>query len=374
MRLLVTTTLSPNQLRAHLGPIAAIPEVDEIVLVTDEQPPPLDKIVGVVPDARERRLVGRAGSKLIESARIARRMKPDWVLSYNIMPHAVNGLVAGRAGGSRTMYHMIGGETEWRGGGWASENAILGRFPRPVPAVERALLGLMRRTDVVCTMGTRSRSHVVAAGLDPSRVVVAPPAIDVERFSPDAGRLPRYDIVTAGRLVPAKRLHDFIAVVARLRRTRPEFRAAIAGTGPLEEELRADASRRRVADAIDFLGLQSGIEDVYRSTRIFLLTSAFEGLSVALGEALASGVPAVVTDVGDLRDLVHDGVNGFVCPAGDVVALAAAVDRLLDDAALYRDASAAARRVALERSIPHLTNLYRELLIEAIVKTGGAGA
>ena len=365
MRLLVTTTLSPNQLRAHLDPIVAIPEVEEIVLVSDEEPPPLPKLVSVVPSRTEKRLLGRAGSKLVHSARLARRLHPAWILSYNIMPHGVNGLVAGRVSGSRTIYHMIGGETEWRGGGWESENAVLGRLRRPVPALERALLGIMRRTDVVCTMGTTARMRLLAAGLDPRKVVVAPPAIDIKRFSPAPSAASRpYDLMTAGRLVPAKRLHDFIAVVCKLRATRPELQAAIAGAGPLERELRAEASRRGVGGAIDFLGPKQHIEDVYRSARVFLLTSAFEGFSVALSEALACGLPAVVTDVGDLRDLILDGQNGHVCATGDVNRLAGCAERLLADGRTYEQASKNARRAALQRSVPTLTTLYRRILVE----------
>jgi glycosyltransferase involved in cell wall biosynthesis len=223
----------------------------------------------------------------------------------------------------------------------------------------------MRRTDVVCTMGARTRTHLIAAGLDPTQVVVAPPAIDVDRFSPAPGSEARpYELVTAGRLVPSKRLHDFIALVSLLRATRPTLRAAIAGAGPLEPELRAEASRRGVSEAIDFLGLKQDIEGVYRAARVFVLTSAFEGLSVALGEALACGLPAVVTDVGDLRDLIVDTRNGYVCPIGDVRGLAAGAERLLAENGSYEQASRAARESALERSVPRLTTLYRKILLE----------
>jgi L-malate glycosyltransferase len=365
VKLLVTTTLSPNQLRAHLGPIVAIPEVEEVVLVTDEEPPPLPKLVVVVPTRTEKRLLGRAGSKLVQTARLARRLRPAWVLSYNIMPHAVNGLLAARVSRSRTIYHMIGGDTEWRGGGWRSENAVLGRLPRPTPAVEKALLGVMQRTDIVCTMGARTRERLITAGLDPSRVIVAPPAIDVERFAPlPSGAPRRYDLMTAGRLVAPKRVHDFVAIVRRLKATIPTVRAAIAGAGPLETELREEASRQGVADAIDFLGSRRDIEDVYGSARVFVLTSAFEGFSVALSEALACGLPAVVTDVGDLRDLIVDGSNGSIRPVGDIDGLTAAVEAFLSDDRRYDRASKAARQAALERSVPLMTMLYRNILLE----------
>src|SRR5262245_36942316 len=130
MRLLATVTFNPNQLRSHLLPILAIPEVDEVVLVCDEQPVPLPKLRPAVPTPRAQRVLGRAGSKLALCVQLARRLRPDWILSYNIMPHGVNGFLAGRASGIRSMYHCIGGPREWEGGGWCSDNAILGRLPR----------------------------------------------------------------------------------------------------------------------------------------------------------------------------------------------------------------------------------------------------
>ncbi|HEX6489827.1 MAG TPA: glycosyltransferase family 4 protein [Gaiellaceae bacterium] len=363
MKLLATVTLNENQLRAHLLPILALPTVEELVLVADERPPELPKLRAVVPSRAERRALGRAGSKLLLCAREARRQRPDWVLSWNIMPHGLNGLVAGRIAGARTAYHMIGGEVEWAGGGWRSDNSVLGRLPRPVPPLERGLFGVVRRSDAVCTMGHRARQALVARGVDPARVFVTPPAVDVERFRPDPSARPLYDLVSVGELIPTKRLNDFIGIVERLRARRPGLRAAVAGIGPLRDELVAEAERRGLAGSIDFLGFRADIEHVYRSGRVFVLTSRYEGLSVAMTEALASGLPVVVSDVGELRDLVEDGRSGRLLPVGDVAAFAAAIEELLGDERRYEQASAAARKSAVERaSVPVLSAVYRRIL------------
>jgi glycosyltransferase involved in cell wall biosynthesis len=366
MKLLATVTLNANQLRSHLLPLVALPEVEEVVLVADAPPPEIPKVRSVVPSRREQRLLGRAGSKLVHCARLARSLRPDWILSYIIMPHGVNGFLAGRLGRCRTAYHMIGGDIEWRGGGWRSENAVLGRLPRPVALVERALLGVIRRTDVICTMGTNGRAHLLSEGLDPQRVFVTPPAVDTERFSPASnGVPPAYDLVTAGRLVENKRLQDFIAIVRLLRRSNPGVRAAVAGTGPVENDLKREAERAGVADAIDFLGLRLDIEDVYRAARVFVLTSATEGLSVAMTEAMASGLPAVVTDVGDLRDLVEDGRSGHVLPVGDVAGFAARISDLLGEDARRAAFADEARRAAVEHAaVAKVSALYRRILLQ----------
>jgi L-malate glycosyltransferase len=372
VRLLATVTFNPNQLRSHLLPILAIPEVHEVILVADEPAPALPKLRSAVPSPRARRALGRAGSKLSLCVQLARRLRPDWILSYNIMPHGVNGFLAGRASGTRSMYHCIGGPREWEGGGWSSDNAILGRLPRPVPPVERALLGVARGSTLVGTMGSRGRDRLIAAGLAADRVVVTPPSIDVERYAPAPPEAERpYAVVTVAQLIERKRLADLLGAVARLRRRRPDARAAIVGDGPLGPELRREAARLGIADAVDFLGRRADVESVYRSSRLFALTSRSEGLSVAAAEAMACGLPAIVTDVGDMADLVQEGRNGHLVPVGDVEALADRMAGVLDDPARHAAMAAAAREDAVAHAgVDRVSDLYRRLLVEAARETG----
>ncbi len=372
MRLLVTVSFNPNQLRSHLLPLLAIPEVDEVILVADHPAPPLPKLRSAVPSQRARRTLGRAGSKLSLCVNLARRLRPDWILSYNIMPHGVNGFLAGRASGIRSMYHCIGGPREWEGGGWSSDNAILGRLPRPVPPVERALLGVARGSTLVGTMGSRGRDRLIEAGLDANRVFVTPPSIDAERYAPaPPGAARPYAVVTVAQLIERKRLGDLLAAVARLRRSRPDARAAIVGDGPLGPELRREAARLGVADAVDFLGRRADVESVYRASRLFALTSRSEGLSVAAAEAMACGLPAVVTNVGDMADLVREGRNGHLLAVGDVAGQADRMAGLLDDPGRYAAVSAAAREDAVAHSgVARVSDLYRRLLVEAARGTG----
>jgi glycosyltransferase involved in cell wall biosynthesis len=363
MRILATVTFNSNQLRAHLLPIVAIPEIDEVVLVTDSPPPvTIPKLTAVVPSQSERRLLGRAGGKLVRCTRIAARMRPDWIISYNIMPHGLNAYIAGRVAGARTMYHMIGGPNEWRGGGWQSDNAVLGRLPRPVVPIERALLSVIRKTTVVCAMGRSGRQELIEAGVDPQKVVVTPPSVDIDRFRPPPpGKARPYDVLTVGDLISTKRPWDFIAMVAEMRRSRPLVRAAIVGGGPLEEELKALAGRLGVEDAIDFLGVRADVAAVYRLASVFVLCSRHEGLSVAMIEAMATGLPCVVTDVGDLSDLVRDGRNGYLVPVGDSLHLAERVESLLSDDGRYHESSLAARMDVASHSVDRLADVYRRL-------------
>jgi L-malate glycosyltransferase len=350
LHLLVTVTFNPNQLRAHLEPILDLDEVAQVTLVADVPGPTMPKLRTVTPPRWLVRLTGRAGAKVLTGVVLSLRERPQWVLGYKLVPHGLNAVAIARLTRRRSLIHLVGGPAEWEGGGYRSDNAVLDRLPRPVPALERLLVALIGRADVVAVMGSQARSELIQRGLDPSRVVVVPASVDRDRFRPDSVGERRYDIVTTAQFLPRKRIEDLLLAVMLLRLQRPQLRAAIAGTGPLDAALRAQARRLGVEHAVDFLGFVPDIERVYAASRVFVLTSRREGLSIALVEAMACGLPAVVTDVGEARDVLIPGVNGFLIEVGDVTALVEHVDRILGDDELRRRVSAAATTAAHEIS------------------------
>ena len=366
VRVLATVTFNPNQLQAHLRPILELPEVEEVVLVADAAGPPMPKLRTVVPNRHLARLLGRAGAKLAVCVALAHRRRPDWIVGYSLVPHGINACLTRILMGGRVAYVMIGSTKEWTGGGWDSDNRILGRLSRPVPALEALFFRFVRGFDAVVTMGTDGRRELIERGIAPGRVVPIPASPDERRFHPRPGHPKEYDLLTVGSLIERKQTRDFVEAVARLRSHRPALRAAILGTGPLDQELRAQARRLGIDDAVDFLGFRRDVEEVYARSRVFVLTSRFEGLSVALIDAMASGLPAVVSDVGEARDLVREGRNGYLFEAGDVDALVRRLEPLLDEPALReRLGRAAAEDAAALAGVRQTRDLYRLLLTGA---------
>lgn len=364
LRLLVTVTFKPNQLRAHLLPIIRLEEVRDVTLVTDTVTPMLPKVRCAVPPRWLVRVLGRAGSKFVVCLILALRERPDWIIAYHILPHGITAAVVGRLTGRKVLYHQIGGPGEWEGGGWMSGNVILGRLSRPVRPLEALLLSVIRRCTAVVTMGEAGRSVLLARNVAPKRVHAIPPSVDLARFRPSPGEQRRdYDLVTVGDLIERKRTADLLDAVARLRKSRPLIRAAVIGVGPLEAALRLRAQALGVSDAVDFLGYRDDVEEVFHRSAVFVLPSRSEGLSIALCEAMACGLPSVVSDVGELRDLVRNGQNGFLVEPGDSEKLADCIERLLDDPELL---SAAGARAAADArafaSIERISGLYRGVL------------
>ena len=178
-------------------------------------------------------------------------------------------------------------------------------------------------------------------------VTAIPNGVDVDRFAPhDAGDdRPEFVIGGAGRLVTMKRFDRLIDAVANLAANR-SVRLRIAGVGPEEAQLRDLTVRRGVADRVEFLGSVDDMPRFMQSLDCFAMSSDNEGLPYVQLEAMAAGLPSVVTDVGDLGRVVRDGIDGFVTPEGDQQALESALGRLADDRRLRRQMARSARERA----------------------------
>jgi glycosyltransferase involved in cell wall biosynthesis len=362
LRLLLTVTLNHNQLRSHLEPLISLPEVGSLTLVADEPGPSLPKLRTVVPPRLLVRILGRAGAKLVVCFALTLRQRPDWVMSYNLVPHGLTSLLVGRVFGVPRLLHLIGGRFEWEGGGWQGENRYFGRLRGPSARAERFLLGAIRGHDVVVTMGPVGRDLLLARGVPAGRLAVIPPSLAALELTQRPAE-PAYDIVTAARLTPIKRLPDLLAAVSNLVAAGRTVRVGIAGEGPLEAELRDRIRQLGLDGVVELLGFRDPAE-IYPNARAFVLCSEHEGLSIALLEAMATGLPSVVTDVGELGTLVDDGRNGFLIEPGDVDALTDRLGRLLDDPALRAELGARAAEDARALASPErVAAAYRAVLV-----------
>ena len=163
---------------------------------------------------------------------------------------------------------------------------------------------------------------------------------------PDVAPLPADPVVLCpARLVPAKGLHHALEAVAALLPRFPTLRLVLAGEGPEEARLRAEASRLDVERHVDFLGAVPPdlMPDVYRRATVVALPSVHEGMPIALMEAASHGRPAVAFGVDGVPEAVVDGSTGIVVTPGDTAQLAAALGAVLGDRALAERLGAGAR-------------------------------
>lgn len=252
-----------------------------------------------------------------------RRFRPD-VIHTHTAKAGVLGRVAARLTRVPHVVHTFHGHLLHGYFGTAGRQAVV--------ATERVLA---RRTDVLVAVGARVRDDLLQAGIGRAEQYrVVPPGVEIV-VPPDVGDaraslgLP-LDVPVVGfvaRLTAIKRPDRAIAVIEEVRRRHPDVVLAIAGEGPLLEDVRAAAAP--LGDTVRFLGWVSDVERIHAACDVALLTSDNEGMPVSLIEAAVIGRPAVATDVGSTAEVVVDGRTGFV--RRDVSGLVEAVSALLAD-------------------------------------------
>jgi glycosyltransferase involved in cell wall biosynthesis len=249
------------------------------------------------------------------------------------------------------------------------------RFSRKRRLICRAL---GRFTDLSLAVSRGVKDYlVVELGLDPAKIRVVPngvdlAALDAARPGPEVRRelglpegVPVIGLV--GRLDHWGKGHkELFAAVASLREHYPVC-ALIVGGGRRLEEVKTLAASLGLADTVHFLGQRRDIPDLLNATDIFVLPSYSEGVSLALLEAMAAGLPVIATAVGGLPEVVEDGETGLLIPPKDAAALAGALARLLADPALARRLGAKARthvreHYSLDRLGREINEIYGELV------------
>ena len=168
------------------------------------------------------------------------------------------------------------------------------------------------------------------------------------------------------RLDDQKGHRHLIDALAILAPRRPNLVTLLAGEGPLEQSLRAQCAALGLDHRVRFLGYRRDVPELLEAADIVVLPSLYEGLPLVAIEALAAGRPMVATEVDGTPEVVIHEKTGLLAPPANPAALAAAIERLLDNPALASRLASEGRKFvgenfALQRQIEQTVALYSEL-------------
>jgi glycosyltransferase involved in cell wall biosynthesis len=259
------------------------------------------------------------------SAALSRRNRYDLSFSFSGLPAGAISLLLETVRGLPYLVSLQGADIP----------GFEARYSRLYPLLQPILMGVWRRAGVVTAISEEHRALALRSAPNQEFVIV-PNAVDSSRFSP-AGIRPsaaKIRILCVGRLIERKGQHHLLRALARLARDeRLDVELTLVGEGDARPSLEALADRLGVRAAARFAGCVSAedMPDVYRKADVFVLPSQSEGMSIALLEAMASGLPVVVTQTGGTKELI-DG-NGTVVPWADVRALTRGLSSLIRDPA-----------------------------------------
>jgi glycosyltransferase involved in cell wall biosynthesis len=240
--------------------------------------------------------------------------------------------------------------------------------------IDRALA---RRTEKIVTNSSGVKDFYFSRDLPAEKFVVIPNGVQLasqtdltsraellaELSLPPNARL----IGAVGRLWPQKRVKDLIWAADLLKSTRDDTHLLIVGDGPQRSRLERYREQNEIVDRVHFLGERDDVPRLMPHFDVLWMGSEYEGQSNAILEAMSACVPVVATDIPGNRDLVVDGVTGFLVPVGDRYEFTRRTHWLLDDAALKERLGLAAReRIEREFTVEQMVQRHAELYRQVV--------
>ncbi len=231
--------------------------------------------------------------------------------------------------------------------------------------------------------------HALGLGVREEDVHLIPNGVDCATFqpAPERGTLqnllglaPGTPLVGfVGRLAPEKGPEVFVRMAWLTQRSLPEVHFVLIGDGPQRASVEAGVKSAGLADRVHFAGVQHDLPPLYASLDLYVASSHTEGMPLALLEAMAMGIPAVVSEVGGMTEIVEHGVSGVLVPPREPERLARAVEALMGAPERRTSMGVAARervqsKFALDASVAAMGDLLSYVAVSRPrTCDGGAG-
>jgi glycosyltransferase involved in cell wall biosynthesis len=222
--------------------------------------------------------------------------------------------------------------------------------------------------------------HIRAVPEQKLRVI--PNGIDIAEFipNPEIRRHSRQELklddhfawLAVGRLEAPKDYPCLLHAFAIVARRHPNAILLIAGQGSLRPDLENLANELGLSKLVRFLGLRKDIRGLMNAANAFVMSSAWEGMPIALLESSSTALPMVATDVGGNREVVIEGVNGFLAPPQSATALANSMLQMMElpDIVRRRMGEAGRRYVEEHYSLKCIVDAWETLYLELLRKKG----
>ena len=194
---------------------------------------------------------------------------------------------------------------------------------------------------------------------------IIPNPIDSDLPEPYKGERTK-EIVAVGRFTTQKNFKMSVDAFEMLHKEFPEYKLVIYGDGPLKSEIAEYVKSKNLEGFVDFPGFVKNVTDKISKASVYISSSDFEGISNSMLEALAMGIPSVVTDcpVGGARMTIKNNENGILIPVGDTKALYEGIKKILTDKKFADRLSENSCKIRQELSIEKIVNRWLEVICD----------
>jgi glycosyltransferase involved in cell wall biosynthesis len=292
-----------------------------------------------------------------------RRLRPKIVHTHSSKAGILGRLAAWLAG-VPCILHTIHGygvtpaQPFWLQRGLIALEWVVGRVTTHWIAVSQA----DRRQGIEWGLFTASKVSVVRPGIDPAAFAGRIDVTERDRLRAMLGVGPDQLLVgTVSCLKPQKAPEDFIRVAALVCQRVPAAKCVLVGDGAMRPQIEAMLEAEGLRERVTLLGWRRDVASLLKAFDVFVLTSRWEGLPCAILEARASRIPIVATRVGGAAEAIVEGIQGTLCPAGDVRAMAGRVCQILGDERLRADLRNGPQELPEEFTIQETVKQYQSL-------------
>ena len=259
---------------------------------------------------------------------------------------------------------------------WGSDVLI---YPKESKVIKYAVSFALRRADLITSDGENTEEAMIKMGIEDGKIKTIFHGTNTEKFSPshkdekNVNEFWSFDsptVLSTRRLGPIHDVGTLIKAVPSVLEEIPDAKFIIVGSGEQKEYLMDLAKSLNVSDATRFVGWipNDKLPQYLTSVDVYVSTSLSDsGLAASTAEAMACGLPVIITDFGDNRKWVEDGVNGFIVPLKDPKSLSEKIIYLLKNKQVRTKFGMGNRKIIEEknnhyREMEKMENIYKELI------------
>jgi glycosyltransferase involved in cell wall biosynthesis len=235
---------------------------------------------------------------------------------------------------------------------WVATNHVWSPVSTKLRLYERLDAFVLRFAQRIVAVSPEIRQDLISSNVPPANINVIDNGIDLDRFTKATSSatlkallgICENDVVVTivGRLSPAKGHRTFLEAAKAISCKQVHVKFLVVGDGPMEEELRAEAASLNLGERVIFAGFRQDMPEIYALSDMLVNASSIEGLPMTILEAMASKVPVIAARTGGIPGIVKDNETGLLVDYGDVDALRARMESLIDDHEKRRRLAAAA--------------------------------
>lgn len=359
MNILLVVKLSNQTLTENiLSPLLKSSYINHVYILRDFSGDVVnDKVTYLCPQ-KESKGKFRHINKVVSGIKYCSKYRIDVVIGVLNTPHGYIGKAISSITHIPYIHVTIAGHREfWLGG----------------KLMEKINLTVFKKACMVTVTGQQTLSYLISKGYDKEKIVVLPNLPNQTFMNIDVPKENerRYDIISFSRIDKNKNISLLLKAIFRIK-NKYNVKLVIAGDGSELDNLKEIVKKFRIEEHVEFVGYISNLEDklrIYQDSKIFVSCSKGEGFPVSLLEAMSCGCVPVVSNVGDIVDVIKHNINGYVFDdVDDETELTNCLMRLLPDEELINRMSREARKITGNISVENNAKIWDNIFARIATK------